>query len=89
MSDIITAPFTDDQVRVLNRYQREGLMHPFTCPSDKHVMRLMLVATRDGWKCLLQDCDYTQDWAHAFMADEEWMNNHPLAPFIERESEHD
>ena len=82
MTDIIEAPFTDQQVKALNRYQREGLMHPFTCPSDKHPIHVTLIATREGWKCLLNDCDYTQTWAHGFMADETWMDNHPLAAFV-------
>lgn len=29
-----------------------------------------LPASRSGWACL--QCDYTQDWAHAFMKDWAW-----------------
>ena len=64
MSDLITAPWTEEQVAALNDYQRGGWMHPFTCHDNA-----VLVATAAGWTCL--SCDFTQDWAHAFMADRE------------------
>ncbi len=32
--EIIKVPFTADQVDKLNRYQRQGKMHPFTCIKD-------------------------------------------------------
>ena len=57
------APWTADEVANLNRYQRWGRMHPFTCPND-HPMRTLL-ATPEGWVCL--GCTYKQDWAHEFM----------------------
>lgn len=38
-----------------------------------------LVATADGWVC--ETCDYTQDWAHAFMA--EPPPPHPFAAHME------
>ena len=57
------APWTPGEVENLNRYQRWGKMHEFTCPND-HVDRT-LVATPSGWVCA--HCDYTQDWAHEFM----------------------
>jgi hypothetical protein len=65
----ITAPFTPEQVAALNRWQERGDVHPFTCgnsqcrsshPNDA------LVATPNGWMC--RHCDYTQQWAHGFMA---------------------
>lgn len=65
MSDQIRAPFTDDQVAALNAFQDSGVFHPFTCGN----CRTDLIATKDGWKCPDHDCDYKQDWAHAFMAD--------------------
>jgi len=52
------------QIDNLNRYQRSGVMHPFTCGND-HDGDRTLVATRRGWICC--HCDYTQDWAHEFM----------------------
>lgn len=74
----ISAPFTQDAVQALNEYQTDTAnarpMHPFTCGNrgdgnhgseggDKGI----LIATFDGWVCPY--CDYTQDWAHGFMAD--------------------
>lgn len=58
----IVAPWNDATIDALNAYQRAGRMHPFTCRYDSHHI---LVATRDGWVCELDD--YTQRWAHAFM----------------------
>jgi len=69
----VNAPWTVGQVRSLNDYQRSGLMHPFTCPNrgdGQHRTTSdlgVLSATTDGWMC--PNCDYTQSWAHDFMAD--------------------
>jgi hypothetical protein len=63
---VIMKPFTPDQVEWLNRFQNDGRFHPFTCGCDG--CRSVLVATEEGWVC--PDCDYTQDWAHGFMAQE-------------------
>lgn len=74
----IKAPWTDEQVETLNRYQR-GPMHPFTCGSLDHPERenlspasrntfekgRTLIAKNDGWHC--PTCSYTQDWAWEFM----------------------
>jgi hypothetical protein len=57
---MIKAPWTDEQVAALNRWQQAGFVHPFTCYDGDD-----LVATRDGWVC--PHCNYKQDWAHAFM----------------------
>lgn len=75
----ITAPFTPEQVESLNRFQRSGEFHPFTCGGNRsdeaHVAYAkehgdpdygLLVATPDGWVCPV--CDYKQGWAHDFMA---------------------
>jgi hypothetical protein len=79
--DIIRAPFTSDQVKSLNEFQRLGGLagfHEFTCRSDKHdarddddwTPREVLIAYESGWEC--PDCGLTQDWAHAGMADWSW-----------------
>lgn len=77
----VYAPFTDDQVNSLNAYQVAGVMHPFTCGNRSersHVWRDgdgdlgLLMATPAGWTC--PQCDYTQDWAHGFMADWSWRS---------------
>ena len=72
MSDLIEAPWTPEQVDALNFFQRDGLMHPFTCgnrgdaPHPQNEQNA-LVATETGWTC--PHCDYKQGWAHRFMAD--------------------
>ncbi len=65
---MIQAPFTPEQVRSLNGFQQSGRYHPFTCTCGEHLM-----ATEQGWIC--RDCDYTQNWAHEFMANNEWRND--------------
>jgi len=83
MENEIKTPFSNEQVKNLNEYQLSGAMHPFTCDnSDCRGIEGswgILVATNDGWICTT--CDYTQNWAHAFMADgilvkrhKEWLN---------------
>lgn len=62
--EITTAPWDATTVARLNAFQRRGGMHPFTCGNDT---RDVLVATKDGWVC--PNCEYTQDWALAFMVE--------------------
>ncbi len=67
----IHAPFTEEQVEGLNRWQRSTTVHPFTCahreghPMDPEGDYGVLVAKPEGWTC--RHCDYTQDWAWDFM----------------------
>lgn len=68
MAKMAEAPFTPEQVESLNGFQKCGCVHPFTCGGDK--CRSDLVATEEGWVC--PNCDYTQNWAHEFMADGSW-----------------
>lgn len=70
-NNTITAPFTEEQVERLNKYQNEGRFHPFTCCSHDGCKRGeredegILIATKDGWVC---PCGkYKQNWAHDFM----------------------
>lgn len=65
MTERIMAPWTDDQVAALNRFQAAGFVHEFTCPTDHGQHSRVLVAHRDGWRC--PSCNYAQDWAHAAM----------------------
>ena len=59
------APWTDEEVEILNKFQREGPFHPFTCPGGPDCPERELIATKEGWIC---HCgEYTQDWAHEFM----------------------
>lgn len=62
----IVPPWSPDQVAALNRYQKDGRFHPFTCGSSGDDV---LVATTDGWHCPTPGCTYQQHWAHAFMAE--------------------
>lgn len=65
-SDRTFAPWTDEQVETLNKFQALEFIHPFTCIEHSN---LPLIATKSGWVCA--KCDYTQGWAHAEMADPE------------------
>lgn len=66
----INAPFTNEQVDNLNRFQRFGIFHPFTCGNDDHEGNdRTLVATTEGWVCPKDGCGYTQKWAHGFMSE--------------------
>lgn len=62
MSIIIEAPFTDEQVDNLNKFQQSGMFHEFTC-----ICRKSLVATNNGMRC--PGCGRMQYWVHNFMAD--------------------
>jgi hypothetical protein len=62
---LIKAPFTFEQVEMMNEYQEMGVFHPYTCPRD----RSNLYATPAGWVCLR--CTYTQDSVHDFVIDPE------------------
>lgn len=64
--DKIYAPFTASEVEALNLYQVSGVFHPFTCAR----CGTNLKASREGWYCPNLD-GYTQNWAHAFMANKE------------------
>lgn len=73
----VKAPFTEEQVKSLNAYQRSGYFHPFTCGNDncphKRHEHSVLYAKTDGWHC--PNCNYTQNWAHVWMANWEWKKN--------------
>lgn len=65
----ITAPWTQEQVDMLNAAQNAGHLHPFTCPGDGPGCGSMhetrdLIATVDGWVCACGR--YRQDWAFDF-----------------------
>jgi hypothetical protein len=67
MSKQIQAPFTDEEVKSLNDFQRSRVMHPFTCEYHSDTP---LIACASGWFC--PHCEYTQKWAHDWMANREW-----------------
>jgi hypothetical protein len=60
----IFAPWSDEQVATLNRWQKLGYVHEFTCPGDGCKVRV-LTARKSGWVC--EGCGYQQTWAHDFM----------------------
>ena len=63
----IHAPWTDEQVAALNRYQREGRGHPFTGKRHEDGSECILIATNQGWiKC--DGGSVVQTWAWDFMA---------------------
>jgi hypothetical protein len=73
MSEIVEAPFTEDQINSLNEFQKSRVMHPFTggnelLPGNEEDI---LVAKEDGW-ISLNDPDYHQNWAWSWMADWSW-----------------
>lgn len=70
VSDLLLAPWTNEQVDQLNRFQKLGAMHPFTCGGDN--CRAVLRARNSGWYCL--HCPYMQNWAHPFMADKAFLD---------------
>ena len=61
---LLKAPWTCREVVALNDWQERGDVHPFTCGGNN--CREVLIAGHEGWHC--PACDYTQDWAHRFMA---------------------
>jgi len=76
MSQILEAPWNDEQVMSLNTYQTGGRGHLFTCgereaDGQAHVLQ----ATREGWycpTCRSKGKAYVQTWCHDFMADWSW-----------------
>jgi len=74
--DLKHAPWTPEQVEALNKFQHSGRFHPFTCGKrSDHNNNDILVATPAGWVCPYPGCDYTQGWAHDFMADQTIFGN--------------
>lgn len=69
MSDIVKAPWTQEQVRLLVERQHDETQHPYTC-----LLGHTLLPTTYGWVCLEGTCvDYKQDWA--LMSDVEENKN--------------
>lgn len=73
MNAIRLASASADEILNMNINQTSGMRHPFTCPNRGNGEHRTfngdlgaLIATRRGWICCW--CDYTQDWAHGFMA---------------------
>lgn len=59
-TDIWHAPFNEEQIIRISRYQISGKMHPYTCKtSSSHIP---LAAWSNGLGCV--DCGYIQYWSH-------------------------
>jgi len=76
-SEWVHPPWDADMVSKLNGFQQNPFAHPFTCGNRDSAVHngqeSLLVATSNGWIC--PHCDYTQDWAWAWMAHPrpEWL----------------
>jgi hypothetical protein len=65
---MLRVPFSPGEVAALNRWQRIGWVHPYTCPNrddGQHASDAVLMATVRGWICPY--CSHTQDWAAEYM----------------------
>lgn len=76
-SEFVKAPWTIEQVDALNKFQRRGDAHEFTC-GHEHGGDKTLFATSDGWRC--PHCDYSQDWAHQMMFDANQLEKRVVLP---------
>lgn len=66
------APFTDEEVKSINDFQKSGVFHEFTCVESHPGLDRTLVAFQHGLDC--PHCAYTQVWVHSWMADRSWAN---------------
>lgn len=71
MTNDVTAPWTEDQVKSLNEYQRSGVFHPFTGQRGADGSETPLIATREGWVERVGG-PIVQAWTHSWMADWSW-----------------
>ncbi len=55
--------------------QTDGYHHTISSgnPDDHRSNPGVLIALPKGWVCPSPGCEYTQYWAHSFMADEEFL----------------
>ncbi len=70
--DRVKAPFTNEQVERINKFQESNAFHPYTC-MGAYCNRIpyggRLIATNEGFVC---PCGkYTQDWCNIFMIEYE------------------
>lgn len=61
----IKAPWTEQQVEAIHRWQTRGDVPPFTCP---HHSDVPLDCHSSTLYCTVSDCSYSQNWVHDFMA---------------------
>ena len=67
----IHPPWSREVVEKLNKWQKDPMIHPMTCPGDYEACdgNRKLVATRDGWVCRCGR--YKQRWAWGAMVEKE------------------
>ena len=58
-----TTPWSDEKVAQLNKNQKDGRFHAYTCPGNYKVCanQRELIATANGWVC--QCGKYKQKWS--------------------------
>lgn len=69
--DIRHAPFTDDEVRILDLWQKNDYLHPYTCCNHDPMK-----ATTEGLKC--DECGRLQEWVHDFSLRESAATYNPI-----------
>ena len=62
MAENIYAPWTDEQVANLQRWQDSEMVHSYTCGACGYD----LVPQNDGWICPVPRCQWRQTWAMDF-----------------------
>lgn len=85
----INPPWTDEQVKNLEEWQKTGWLHPFTCCGHEGCLREesvnegILIPTNNGLVC---PCGkYTQNWASQNMLDGNIPPN-PIEELLKRKS---
>lgn len=63
----IHAPWTEEQVIALNKYQNNNKTHPFTGKRHENGDECVLVATPQGWITCCGNGVVIQTWAWDFM----------------------
>ena len=58
-ADLLYAPWTDEQVEALQKWQEDDTKHPYTCVCGES-----LAPYNSGWKC--EYCGHTQNWCWNF-----------------------
>lgn len=77
----IQAPFNENQIKNLERYQRLGYVHPFTCPQNStHISDGILLPTTNGMICI--ECGYIQNWVHDYMTSASFLKKDPLVNIL-------
>lgn len=67
---LVLAPWDDETLDNLQRYQTLDMTHPYTCRRDHDTPGpRILEPTEAGFICPDEDCGYTQSWAHRMSAD--------------------